>query len=384
MMRQLIRWLAWIALLAPSAAALAAEPDGRRLYVAVPGIRNYLEYGGHGLLVYDIDNGHRLLRRIPTAGLDPKGIPLNVKGVCVSTNTHRIYISTIKQLMCLDLLSDKLLWERAYEGGCDRMAIAPDGRIIYLPSLEGPFWNVVDGHTGDGIARVVPDSGSHNTVFGPDGKEVYLAGLRSPLLTVADARAHKAVRTVGPFGASIRPFTVNGRQTLCFVNVNDLLGFEIGDLQSGKFLHRVEVEGFEIGPTKRHGCPSHGIGLTPDEKEVWLTDAANNRMHVFDATVMPPSQVADVKLKDQPGWITFSIRGDFAYPSTGDVVDTRSRRIVAELKDENGRAVQSEKLVEIDFENGRPVRAGDQFGIGHVGAPAPVGEAETRASPARQ
>ena len=54
------------------------------------------------------------------------------------------------------------------------------------------------------------------------------------------------------------------RQTLCYVNVNDLLGFEIGDLKTGKMLHRIEVRGFEKGPVLRHGCPSHGIGLTPD------------------------------------------------------------------------------------------------------------------------
>src|SRR5437764_1213507 len=86
------------------------SPIERRLYVAVPGIRNYLEYGGHGLLVYDIDHGHRLIKRIPTAGLDAKGAPLNVKGICASPRTKRLYISTIKQLMCLDLVSEKRLW----------------------------------------------------------------------------------------------------------------------------------------------------------------------------------------------------------------------------------------------------------------------------------
>jgi len=55
------------------------------------------------------------------------------------------------------------------------------------------------------------------------------------------------------------------------VNVNELLGFEVGDLKTGKMLHRVEIAGFEKGPVKRHGCPSHGIGLTPDEKELWVT-----------------------------------------------------------------------------------------------------------------
>ena len=151
------------------------------------------------------------------------------------------------------------------------------------------------------------------------------------------------------------------------MNVNQLLGFEVGDLRTGEKLYRVEVKGFQKGPTKRHGCPSHGIGLTPDDKELWLTDAFNSRMHIFDATVMPPKQVADIVLRDEPGWITFSIDGRYAYPSTGDVIETRSRKIVAGLKDETGRDVQSEKMVEVDFRGDEPVRAGDQFGIGRVG-----------------
>jgi DNA-binding beta-propeller fold protein YncE len=257
-----------------------------------------------------------------------------------------------------------MVWEKAYVGGCDRMSISPDGRIIYLPSLEQDHWHVVDGDSGDVIARIVPKSGAHNTVYGPDGKEVYLAGLRSPLLTVVETATHTAARTVGPFSAPIRPFTVNGSQTLCFVNVNDLLGFEVGDLKSGKMLHRVEVAGFKQGPVKRHGCPSHGIGLTPDERELWVTDAANSRMHIFDATVMPPKPVASIELRDQPGWISFSIDGRYAYPSTGDVVDVASRRIIAGLTDENGTAVQTEKLLELVFQGNQPVRAGDQFGIG--------------------
>src|SRR5439155_4948931 len=161
-----------------------------------------------------------------------------------------------------------------------------------------------------------------------------------------------------------RPYHINYSQTLVFVNINELLGFEIGDLKSGKMLHRVEVEGFKQGPVKRHGCPSHGIGLTPDEKEIWLTDASNRRLHVFDATVMPPKQVESIELRDEPGWITFSIDGKYAYPSTGDVIEVASRKIVAGLTDETGAAVQSEKLLEIDFRDKTPTRVGNQFGIG--------------------
>ena len=346
----------------PRAAAPANEKH--LLYVALPGIRNYVEYGGVGVLVYDIDAGYKVVKRIPTWTVPPGQQPENVKGIAASAKTGKLYVSTTKRVACFDLLTDAKLWEKSYDGGSDRLAISPDGKILYIPSFEGPHWNAVDALTGDVLAKIVTKSGAHNTIYGPDGSRVYLAGLQSPMLSVADAKSHTVVSQIGPFSASIRPFTINGRQTLCFVNVNDLLGFEIGDCKTGKILHRVEVTGFKKGPTKRHGCPSHGIALTPDEKELWLADAANSSIHIFDATVMPPKQMTSITLRDQPGWITFSIDGRRAYPSTGDVIDAATKHIIATLEDESGHQVQSEKLLEIDFANNKPIRAGDQFAIG--------------------
>jgi len=42
----------------------------------------------------------------------------------------------------------------------------------------------------------------------------------------------------------------------------------------------------------------------------------------------------------------------------------KTKRIVTALADETGAAVHSEKLVEVVWKNGRPVRHGDQFGVG--------------------
>lgn len=351
-------------MVAPSAGLQAQRDEDHLLYVAVPGVRNYVEHGGVGVLVYDIADRHRFVKRIPTFTIRDGEPPENVKGVAISAQTGLLYVTTTKRLAALDVKTERIAWNREYEGGCDRLAISPDGRLLYVPSLEGPHWHVIDARTGDVISRVVTNSGAHNTIYGPDGAFVYLAGLRSPLLNVADPRTHTIAKRVGPFSNVIRPFTVNGRQTLCFVNVNGLLGFEVGDLQTGKMLHRVEVQGYQQGPVKRHGCPSHGIALLPDESELWLADAANSSVHIFDARAMPPKQVTSIRLRDQPGWITFSIDGRYAYPSTGDVIDTRSRQIVAALTDEHGRAVESEKMVDAIFSGGRMARGGDQFGIG--------------------
>ncbi len=349
--------------------AFRLEPEAnvrRYLYVATPGIRNYLEYGGHGLLVFDMDNNYKFVKRIPTGGVDLKKQPQNVKGVGVSLATKCIYISTITSLQCLDLMSEELLWEKEYDGGCDRFSISPDGKTIYLPSFEKEHWAVVNAKTGNAIKKITTNSGAHNTVYGLDGSRVYLAGLRSPFLTVADAHTHTSKFEVGPFSKSIRPFTINGSQTLCYVNVNELLGFEIGDIKSGRKLHRVEVQGYKTGAVKRHGCPSHGIGLSPNEQELWIADAFNRRLHIFNNTVMPPKQVESIELRDEPGWITFSLDGKYAYSSTGEVIEVASRKIIAVLEDENGTPVQSEKMIEVHFAGKKPVKAGDQFGLGRI------------------
>ena len=340
----------------------------RLLYVASPGVRNYVEWGGHGVLVFAIDDGHRFVKRISleSYGLDEKGRVLNIKGICADAATGRLYVSTLRQLIAIDLLSDQVLWQRAFDLGCDRMSISPDGKVIYLPSLEKDVWYVVEAKTGQEIKRLAPKSRSHNTVFGRDGKWVYLAGLGSPLLSVAKTDGHVLERTIGPFGDRIRPFTVNGNQSLVFVNVNGLLGFEVGDLETGKRIHRVEVADVPRGKPKRHGCPSHGIGLTPDETQVWVCDGFNSRLHVFDVMTEPPKQIDSIALREQPGWVTFTIAGDLAYASTGEVIDVETRAIVAALRDEEGRPVHSEKMLEIDFLGERPIANGDQFGIGRV------------------
>jgi DNA-binding beta-propeller fold protein YncE len=350
-------------------AANAPATDRQRfLYVASPGIRDDLTLGGHGVLVFDIDNQHKFVKRIPLDGygLSQKGSVLNVKGICANAKTNRLYVSTLEQLLCIDLATDGVIWQKSFDLGCDRISITPDGKVIYLPSLENRAWYIVDAETGKEIKRLILNSKSHNTIIGLNGKKAYLAGLGSRYLTVASTADHAVAATVGPFGDFVRPFTINGAQTRLFANVNGLLGFEIADLTTNKVIDRIEVKGFPLGTPKRHGCPSHGIALTPDDREIWVCDSFNSRIHIFDATMSPPRQGPSITLREQPGWVTFSTDGAFAYPSTGEVIDAKSRKTLATLSDEKGRPVHSEKMMEIDFADGKIVETGDQFGLGRV------------------
>jgi hypothetical protein len=111
-----VAYMSWIA--APSASLQQTAAQERRLlYVAVPGVRNYLEHGGIGILVFDIDHGHRFVKRIPTYAAHAGEAPEAIKGIAASATTGRLYVTTTKRVAALDLKTDRLLWNREYDGG---------------------------------------------------------------------------------------------------------------------------------------------------------------------------------------------------------------------------------------------------------------------------
>jgi YVTN family beta-propeller protein len=344
-----------------TAHAAAGGSVERRLYVVCPdgaGGR-----GSRGIHVFDIDNGHKHLRRID--------VPLKgTRGVCGSAATGRLWISHgDTTISCLDLKTDKLLWEKTYDrkDGCDRICCTPDGNKIYVPSgtwSGSPEWKVLAGNDGTELVRFRPhkSGGGHNAAVSLDGKFVFCASKNNNFLAVVDTATDRVIREVGPVGGGIHPFSVNGSATLCFLNTGRSgVGFEVGDLQTGKIVHQVKVPGLE---SQKRLC--HGIGLSPDEKEIWLND--QGQVHIFDVTGPEPRFVESVKLTGSAhGWTTFSIDGRFAYPDSGDVFDRRTHKIVANLTDQadgTGKGIASSKMIEVHFQGGNVVRLGDQFGLG--------------------
>jgi DNA-binding beta-propeller fold protein YncE len=343
----------------------AAQQPRRFLYVAVPGAGNENEYRGVGILVYDIDNGHKFVKRIPTWPPASGQEPEQVRGIAASASARRLYVSTVKRLAAFDLLTEKIIWEKTYEGDCcDRIGLSPDGATIYAPAFGAPKWYVVDAASGALAGTIGVMGWPRQAIFSPDGAHVYLSAWESPVLSVVDAKSRKVVREVGPFTSFLCPFTINSKASQVFANVDGLVGFEVGDLHTGLILDRVVIEGYQMEVGEKYECPSHGIALTPDERELWVADGVDNRVHVFDAATYPPVILTTVEVRAQPRWVTFGIDGRYAYPSTGDVIDRESRKVTATLEDERGMFVHSERMLEIQFAGAEPVRVGNQTGVG--------------------
>src|SRR5580765_1802650 len=162
-----------------AAAALAVTPTQRQqtqrfLYAALPGVGggNNISYGGAGILVFDIDHGHKFVKRVamPTSLPVPpstNGRPVSpqeaIKGIAAHAGTARLYVSTNRCVAAFDLLTDKLIWEQRYEErGTDRIALSPDGATLYAPELGAPKWVVADASTGALITTIDKPGNPHN------------------------------------------------------------------------------------------------------------------------------------------------------------------------------------------------------------------------------
>ena len=351
--------LAGLLMYASATVATAAEEDVKRLlYVTSPdgagGSRN-----PPGLYVYDIDDDHKLVKHVSIPDMG------GTRGCCGSAQAAKLFISHRNtHLMCFDLLTEKKVWEVMYpkeEGGADRCCVTPDGKKVYVPAgwwSGNEDWKVVDGSTGKLLKNIkMPHRGGHNTIMSPSGKRAYWGSINFGTMAVVDTATDQIVHTVTGFSGRVSPYCINGAETLCFVNCKGV-AFEVGDIRTGKMLHRVEV---------RPNNFSHGVGLRPDEKEVWLSDPAEKKLWIYDATVMPPKLKTPIDVSfTSHGWITFSIAGDYAYPDTGDVIDPETKKIIHKLVDAGGNSVRSSKFIEIHFRRGKPVAIGEQFGIGRV------------------
>ena len=239
-MSQLVRCLfVMLPLLALLFTVSAAAQDIRRyIYAAVPGVSNDEQFGGVGILVFDADNGHKFVRRIGIWETYRREAIEPIKGIAAHAATGRLYVSTTRRLAAFDLATDKIVWQKGYDADCcDRMAVAADGKTLYVPAFERPKWYVVDAGNGNVITTIVTEGEAHNTIYSPYSGRVYFASLRTPTIAVADGPHQPGGQTLRPFSNQTRPFAINGKETLVYVNVNNLLGVAVGDLQTGKVLH---------------------------------------------------------------------------------------------------------------------------------------------------
>jgi hypothetical protein len=318
--------------------------------------------------IYDIDAGHRLIKTVET-------VPLvgDVRGVVVSAVTGKLYVayqdvSGIGMVYCLNIYDDTIIWNRAVSPGVDRLAINPDGQLLYVPTWEGgsaDFINVLDAITGDVVRKVHFSNRSHDTQYplsGPIFQETKADDGSGNYLYLIDPGGY-AVSRVGPYSGILGPYAVDSISNYAVNNVRDLWGMQVANLKTGQII----TAKIPDHPSGDAGL-LHGIAWTPDQTEVWQNGSwSDPHVYVWDMrNPMAPALKERLTLRSGRGshWLTFDIKGDYGYVAPNknstdgtEIFDARTHTSV-------GSIGSSEDLLEIDFANGKITQVGDQYGIG--------------------
>jgi len=403
---------------APAATSAGARSRNRHLlFIALPG-------GGggddqSGIVVLDADHDWRFVKRI-SYGLPAARMPgPEITGIAASVPENKLYVARAGgDMLAFDLNTDKIAWtftgektpvattrlNSATSGCCERPYTLPGGEALLVASAYNHWWWFIDAHSGKALGKIdTPDApNSHNLTVTADGKMAALASLTpvsaalapptsaarlcgKPNVAIADLDGTSGkVRCYIHFSDSPRPLTMNHDGSLIYVNVNNLDGFEIGDTKTCKMIKRVELPG-DMWKAKwadpnnhyfGHGLPSHGIGMTPDESEIWVTDAVNDAWQIWDNPgdgrnpVYNPSKTVKIQPGIGSSWITMTNDGKLAFTGDGSIIDVRAHKVIGIMKDEYGTPIHTtEKLAYLTFDaNGKLIEASNQFAIGQAEA----------------
>jgi YVTN family beta-propeller protein len=189
----------------------------------------------------------------------------------------------------------------------------------------------------------------HNVYVTPDGKYAVCGSIEAKTLTVVDLQTLEPVWNVN-LGSGVRPMAfetnTDGSTKRIFAQLSGFNGFAVVDFAKHTEVGRIKLPdepgGYGVAEG-RTGTPSHGMGVSPDGKSLWVASTAANAIfqyalpaleligHVNLPQVHPQGQKASGSV---PEWVTFTPDGKYLYLSnSGDrsvsAIDTATRQIVA-------------------------------------------------------
>ena len=273
-------------------------------------------------------------------------------GVVFSPDGSRVYVSNESESV-LDVGDGNTghILEKVPRGGHpNNLTITKDGKRVLVGIRESSGSLDVIDTASLKKTKSIPVSGPvHNVYVTPDGKYAVAGSIDAKNLTVVDLQTDQPVWTLN-LGSGVRPmaFEANpdGSTKRIFAQLSGFNGFAVVDFAKHLEVQRIKLPdqpgGYGIAEG-RTGTPSHGIGVTPDGKSLWIASTAANALFQYELPslnllgyvelphVYPQGQKPSGSV---PEWITFTPDGKVLYVSNSadrsvSAIDTEKRQLVA-------------------------------------------------------
>jgi len=274
-------------------------------------------------VVHDINIGASLIHGL---ALRPDGKLLFV--TVESDHTLRLVDTTTGQTKATIKLS----------GRPNECAVTPDGKYVAVPIRDGDSVDIVDVMQQK-VVKVLPIKEPHNAVSTGSNRYLFVSSMGSNAVNVIDLET-MSYSAVLPAGGRPRPYVISNDGKTMYVAVSYLHGFDIVSIPEKKVLERVEMPARHTGPPRprKFETPdtlTHGLALTPDGKELWVTSLLDDCIYIYDLQTKKFS--GPLATGDGPNWIVFSPDGKYGCVSNTDsddvsIFDVKERRALARVK----------------------------------------------------
>jgi YVTN family beta-propeller protein len=277
--------------------------------------------------------------------------PEAMHGVAFAPDGARVYVSNEHE-RTLDVFNredGKLIRQVKLSDRPNNIAVAKDGRIAVGIARGNGALDIVDPKTLE-LRTTIPVNGRlHNVYVSRDSRYVITGSIPNKMITVIDLDKEQVAFEI-KLDKGVRPMTIesnpDGSPRRIFAQLSDLNGFAVVDFAARKEVARITLPQttatFESDPG-RDTSPSHGIGVSPDGKTLWVTSIPNNSVFVYSLADL--KQVGEVALpvlkipgrdpiSSVPNWVTFTPDGKTIYISNAGLrsvtaIDTASMTVKA-------------------------------------------------------
>ena len=276
-------------------------------------------------------------------------------GINFSPDGSRVYISNEADstLDVVDRKSAKTVKKVPLSGHPNNIAVSKDGNRVVVAIAEQPgSLDFID--TGSlTIAKTVPVNGrQHNVYVTPDGKYSVSGSTRTGVMSVVDIQTEEPAWEL-KIGPGVRPMTIetnaDGSTRRVYAQLSDFNGFSVVDFAARKEVERIKLPDEPTGFGKqenRLGSPSHGIGVAPDGKSLWVTSLSSNAVFVYslpDLKLRGHVALPQLNLKGfsyplgaLPNWVTFTPDSKMIYVSNSGIrsvsaINTGAMKVVANI-----------------------------------------------------
>ena len=272
-----------------------------------------------------------------------KGVPIN-HGAAAAPDGSRLYFSSEAEqtLHVVDGKTLQTVKKIPLTARPNNISISRDGRRVYVGIVSAPgAVDVIDTTSLEKVKSIPTKGGIHNVYVTPDGRHVVAGSIAGRVMTVIDQKTEEPIWTLFEEGVRPMAFETNpdGSTKRIFVQLSNLHGFAVVDFAQRKEVARVELpndipaEKVDKGPF--NASPSHGLGVAPDGRTLWVTSRPNARVYAYSLPDL--KLLGAVDLGGRPDWVTFTPDSTQVYISTENtnstvVVDVAARKEITRVK----------------------------------------------------